>query len=384
MAASGALGDDKRRSMYTPSILFNGRFTTRPASGVDRVAGELFRALRSLMQERGNLAASLSIALPASMGLHPEAALDLPDLETIPTRRGHLRGQIWEQLELPLVDRASWLLSPCNLGPVTRRKQLLVIHDAQPLVVPEAYSAPFRMLYAVLQPRIARRAAIVVTVSDHSRKQLEKFGVVSAGRTHVIHNGADHILRIREDPATLGKYGLIPQGYILAIGSVAPHKNLAMLVHAAAARRSGTPTLVIAGGGQPRVFADAGISGQTDCRIIGRVADAELKALYRNAVALAFPSRAEGFGLPPLEAMHCGCPVVASTAGAVTEVCGSAALYAEPNDPGAWRLALEQIASDKALRAGLIASGLERAKRFTWRAAADNYAALMTGSEHLT
>jgi len=364
--------------MYSPSILFNGRFTTRPASGVDRVAGELFRALRSLLQESGNSPVALSMAIPGSKGLHPDAAIESRDLDSTPVHRGHLRGQIWEQLELPLRDRDSWLLSPCNLGPMTRRKQLLVIHDAQHLVVPEAYSATFRLLYAVLQPRIARRAAIVVTVSEHSRRQLETLGVVSPGGAHVIHNGADHILRIREDAATLPKFGLSPQGYIIAVGSLAPHKNLAMLMQAAGGRPAGAPELIIAGGGQPRVFGDAGIRDRAGCRLIGRVSDPELKALYRSALALAFPSRVEGFGLPPIEAMHCGCPVVASTAGAVKEICGSSALYADPDDPAAWRAALQQIASDHALRARLVASGLERAKRFTWRAAAENYIALMT------
>jgi glycosyltransferase involved in cell wall biosynthesis len=214
-------------------------------------------------------------------------------------------------------------------------------------------------------------------VSDYSKRQLERFEVIPPGKAQVIHNGADHIHRVRSDPTTLKRYNLSKHGYLLAIGNLAPHKNLAMLIEAAAARDPGSPELIIAGGAKPHVFADAGIIEKPNTRLIGRVADTELKCLYENALALAFPSRSEGFGLPPLEAMNCGCPVIASPAGAIKEVCGDAAIYAAPEDPREWSTALAAIAQDKTLRERLSTLGRHRAARFTWAAAAEAYLELI-------
>jgi glycosyltransferase involved in cell wall biosynthesis len=358
-------------------ILFNARFATRPASGVDRVAGELLRAMHVRYTTDAG-PPRLSLAFPGRARVHEQGALAAHELADMPARLGVLRGHAWEQLELPWWDRAAWLISPCNVGPIFRHRQLAVIHDAQPFLIPGSYSFAFRATYAALLPRLARHAKILVTVSESSKRDLERTGVAPIGKAQVIPNGADHIHRILEDPDALQRHGLTAQGYILAIGSLAPHKNIAMLIDAAAGRAPGAPELIIAGVADSSVYADAGLRPGQGCRMLGRVTDRELKALYTNAIALAFPSRTEGFGLPPLEAMTCGCPVIASTADAVREVCGDAVIYAKPDEPAAWREALDAMCRNTELRARLHASGKVKAAHYTWRRAAERYYALIS------
>ncbi|WP_058558173.1 glycosyltransferase family 1 protein [Thiohalocapsa sp. ML1] len=359
-------------------IVFNGRFATRPATGVERVGYELLRALLSLQdQNRFPFTVPPTLAVPNTERADALKTYVQTRDPRITIRKGLLPGQIWEQFELPFITPSSWLISPCNLGPISRRKQLLIIHDAQWRTVPEAYSFYFRALYASLQPRLARRVRHVVTVSQYSKNELERFNIVPRGKTRVIYNGADHILRVQADLGTLARYGLSCNGYILALGSLAPHKNLRMLINAAAARKSQHPELVIAGGTDARIFSAHGLHPQQGCRFLGRVSDSELKALYENALALAFPSITEGFGLPPLEAMYCGCPVLASHAGAVPEVCGDAALYTDPQSIGSWASTMEELSSSQELRVTLAARGRESARKYTWGAAARAYLDLL-------
>jgi glycosyltransferase involved in cell wall biosynthesis len=366
-------------------VFFNARFVTRPASGVDRVAAELLREFCELgQQEHGPIPEVLGLALPSGGAFHPAGAINAERLVGLPMRRGKLPGQLWEQFELPWWNPEAWLISPCNLGPFVRRRQLVIIHDAQALLVPRSYSVAFRALYTAILPLLARRAAIVVTVSEASKRALERTNVAPPNTLHVIPNGADHIHRVKPDPGTLQRYGLASKGYILAIGSLAPHKNLKMLIHAAADRLPNAPELVIAGGADPAVFANADLRPGPGCRLLGRISDAELKTLYAHAIALAFPSLTEGFGLPPLEAMACGCPVVASTADAVKEVCGDAVIYAPPDDASAWRNAFQAIASSAELRTHLAYTGTQRAARFTWRRTAEQYLSLLAAAHNTT
>ena len=336
----------------TLRLALNARFATRPMSGVDRVALELTRAVLALGD-------GVDI-----VGLAPNRPLltDLP----VSIARGRLKGQAWEQLELPWARGDRLLFSPCNTGPMMVRDQAVLIHDAQPWLQPEAYSLAFRAWYRLLLPRLARRARVVLTISDYSRSQLERFGIVPPGKAQVVPNGADHILRIIPDPDTLARHNLVPGGYLLALGNLSPHKNLTRLMRAAAARPVGQAPLVIAGGGNSRVFVDAGLEPPPGVRLLGRVSDGELRALYTHAMAFVFPSLTEGFGLPPLEAMLCGCPTVVSSAGAIPEVCGGASRYVDPTDEAGWTRAMVDIQASLELRQALIEKGLRRAARFTW------------------
>ncbi|MEG3663272.1 glycosyltransferase family 1 protein [Celeribacter halophilus] len=345
-------------------LLLNGRFLTRQLTGVDRVATELSVAIMAMLEKQ-----KVSMALPAQPILNkvtrPKALLRL---DIHPTFR--LRGYAWEQLALSVASPESWLLSLCNLGPIFRSQQVIMIHDAQVFSQPEVYSNVFRWVYHAILPRVARRARVVLTVSDFSRRELESFGVIPSGKAVVVHNGVDHMAKIEADSEALCRYGLQVNRYFLAIGSLAAHKNLPMLIAAARSRQDASLPLIVAGGGNSQVFRDQGLTEEQGIRFLGRVTDEELKALYEGARALVFPSKTEGFGLPALEAMFCGCPVIATTGGAVPEVCGDAAIYADPEEPDEWVAAMEKLAVDTSLCNDLSRRGSVRAAGFTWERAA--------------
>jgi len=358
-----------------PELVFNGRFLSRAPSGVDRVAEELIRAFDDLTCNNTKSLNNFTIAVPPKRNIHDQSGMASKlgsrlsnfDIRSV----GFSNGHFWEQFFLGGYRRSSWLLSLCNTGPITRKKQLVLIHDAQVFLTPNSYSFFFRFFYQLMLPRLAKRSKIVATVSSFSKIQLEQNGVAPAGKTIVLYNGSDHMDRIVSANDTLKKYNLKKQGFILSIGSLARHKNLKLLALAAESRRNTRkerkPPLVIAGGGDKKIFANAGIPETKNVRFLGRVSDADLKALYSNAIALAFPSITEGFGLPPVEAMRCDCPVIASTGGAIPEICGDAALLIDPYNVEEWTDALERVSHDKSLRLSLIAKGRKRVESLTWK-----------------
>ncbi|WP_413081158.1 glycosyltransferase family 4 protein [Tritonibacter multivorans] len=247
---------------------------------------------------------------------------------------------------------------------------MVMIHDAQVFSQPDSYSARFRSWYKTAQPTLGRVAKRILTVSEHSRKELVRFRVAPADKIAVVPNGADHILRITPDQSILQRHKLVPDGFLLAIGSLAPHKNLPTIITAAQSLGDRSLPLVIAGGGDSTVFAKAGIQNSAGVKLLGRVSDAELRALYDSARGLLFPSLTEGFGLPPIEAMTCGCPVVASTGGAVPEVCSGAAYLLAPQDQAGWRGAMEELSANEAFAQRLRDAGRKRAADYTWAKAA--------------
>jgi len=345
-------------------LVLNGRFFNRPVTGVERLALELSRSLRGLLADRKE--PDLEVVVPTGTPVDDNIqrlGVPAPEIHVV----GRLHGHAWEQAELARTMPRAWLLNLCNTGPLTRRRQAIVICDAQVMLHPESYSRGFRWWYRVMTTLASRRAAVVFTISEFSKTQLERFGLVPRGKAQVLRLGIDHLDAVVPDATILERHELQARPYLLAIGSLARHKNLAMLIEAFAEADLPGVDLVIAGGGNPRVFQGAGLREAPNIRFLGRVSDEELKALYGGAHAFACPSLSEGFGFTPLEAMRMGCPVVATTGGAVPEVCGDAALYADPRDRAAWSDGLRRIVEDRALRAQLAARAGERAAMFTWQ-----------------
>jgi glycosyltransferase involved in cell wall biosynthesis len=166
--------------------------------------------------------------------------------------------------------------------------------------------------------------------------------------------------------------------FVFAVGNRTPQKNIQVVHEALALLGDAEFDVVHAGEANARVFGDGGTGAGTrppgrGARLVsaGFVSDGELRALYERAACFVFPSVYEGFGLPPLEAMTCGCPVVAARAASIPEVCGDAAVYFDPHDPRDLAAALTRVMADPALRARLARDGRERAKRFSWRASAE-------------
>lgn len=352
----------------------NGRFLTQGLTGVQRYAREVVRELDAAIGSGHALAQNLSLELLAP----PTAELSALEWRHVTVRvAGSESGHMWEQLSLPR-HAGGGIVSLCNTGPVSVRRQIVCIHDVNTRLVPESYSLPFRALYRVLHPALGRIVEQVTTVSEYSAAELERFNVVPGRKITVISDGHEHALRWqpRHSPATAAAAG---PNTIVVIGSLAPHKNLPLLLGLAPRLEAAGLRLAIAGSANSSVFAAAGHAVPRSPSLIwlGKVTDDELAALLSDCLCLALPSKTEGFGLPPVEAMARGCPVVVAPSGSLPEICGDAALYAAHDDADAWLAQFVRLHSDAGLRASLAARAPANAARYSWRRSAEQYLELM-------
>jgi glycosyltransferase involved in cell wall biosynthesis len=335
-----------------PPIAINARAAARrEIGGVERVARAMAAELPRLAPERYGLV-------------------------TPPRALAHRAGHLWEQAALPVLARnATLIYSPANLAPLASRRNVVVIHDAAALRHPEWYSRPYVAYQRGVLPRLASRARLVITVSEFSRRELVDALGVPEERVAVVANGVDERFSHDADPGPARAALRLDGPYVLAVGTRIARKNLAALARAAARLAPEGVDLVAAGSGRGYMRAEAG----GEVRALGYVPDELLPGLYAGALALAMPSLYEGFGLPCLEAMACGTPVVAADRGALPETCGGAALLADPDDPGAFADAVVRAATDSTERVRLAAAGRERAGSFTWRRAAEATDTLLRG-----
>jgi glycosyltransferase involved in cell wall biosynthesis len=277
---------------------------------------------------------------------------------------------------LPVYLRGG-LLSLCNTGPLAVKRQIVCIHDVNTRLAPNSYSLTFRMAYRLLEPGLGRTARQITTVSRFSELMLRQFNVTRTKDVAVIHDGHEHVFEWDAGRSSIREPDLaLP--YVLVVGSKAPHKNLAIVYSFATDLAAKGIHIFVTGGENLNVFArDQGAQPPPNVRHLGRVNDDDLAFLYGHALCLAFPSKTEGFGLPTVEAMALGCPVISSDVASLPEVCGDAALYAMPDDAASWVDAVGRIADDPILRENLSKGGRERAKTFSWKKGAEKYLELM-------
>ena len=216
------------------------------------------------------------------------------------------------------------------LGPLAARHQIVVVHDATVLALPNNFSPRFRAAYKFLIPRLCKRSDLVVTVSEFSRREIGKWYGADVAAMPVCFEGGDHITAVAADKTVIDRLGLKGRKFFLGVGVDSANKNVKTVVKAFQQAKLEGAVLVLTGAKDPKVFGHLNIAGGDGVRTVGFVSDAELRALYEHALALVFPSYYEGFGLPPLEAMTCGCPVIISEQPALMEVCGDAALTGRP------------------------------------------------------
>jgi glycosyltransferase involved in cell wall biosynthesis len=300
--------------------------------------------------------------------------------------RGGASGHLWEQLRLPHLAGQAMLWSPCNTGPLRLRRQVVTIHDTLALDHPEWFSLKFATWYRFLIPRLVRRVRHVITVSEFSRARLQALTNIQDDKITVIPNAADPKFRPRpaaEIAAATASLALPCQRYLLTVGSLVPRKNLARLLAAWGAVQNMLPDflwLVVAGkAGNPHIFGSASAAGATPPRVhfTGHVPEASLPALYAGAVGFACVSEYEGFGLPPLEAMASGVPVLVSAGSAFPEVVGNAGLYADPLDVNAIAQGLYSLATLSDTANEYSARGLLRARQFSWPRSAEKTLAVL-------
>lgn len=348
---------------YTPQQIFiNARFLTQSITGVQRYAVELVKALDTLLDCGDIDRHRYSFTLLAPPHIRYELGLKHIGLRRVGFGGGHL----WEQFILPFYAAGGLLVSLCNTGPLAKRCQTVTIHDAAVFGWPEAYSTLFRRWYQVLLPALGRRTSKILTDSGFSAKELVKYCHINPGKIKVISLGKEQIFSAPPDEAILRNNNLSPGNFAVAVSSMSPHKNFRSIVRAVELLGESSYDVVIAGGVNPKVFSSRQVHLPSRVKYLGYVSDSELRTLYEHAGCFIYPSFYEGFGLPPLEAMACGCPVIVADTASLPEVCGDAAMYCDPHSHQDIADKIRQIMNDGKLREMLRQKGLARAKCFTW------------------
>ncbi len=345
-------------------VFINGRFLSQRVTGVQRYAHETLLAMDTLLAQRQPDSARRFTLLAPPGTVAP--TLRAIDFKTV----GPFAGHAWEQLVLPLAARGGWLLSFGPTGPLVKRGQLVTIHDAAVHAVPEAFSRKFRVLYKLLLPALVRRTELVMTVSDFSRSEIVRHFGGQNERLRVSGEGWQHVGRFGSDVSILERNALRSRGYVLAVSSITPHKNFKLIAQAVAKLGVADFDIAVAGAVDARIFGALGPNALGSVKLLGYVNDAELRALYEHAAAFVYPSFYEGFGIPPLEAMALGCPVLASRAASIPEVCGDAAWYFSPHDADELSSLMQRLVADPSARSLLIEKGRERLAQYSWEAAA--------------
>ncbi|MGR3699454.1 MAG: glycosyltransferase family 4 protein [Roseovarius sp.] len=347
------------------TVYVNGRFLAQPTSGVQRFAREVLRALdRELCRSAAlrDLLGPIEVLAPRRVEAPGWQRLRL---RYLPGGYGHL----WEQGPLWRASRDGVLISLGNSGPLGHRAQVMCLHDTNLWDIPEAYSARYRLWHRALRPRLARRAAALLTVSRHSAKALAERLSVSEARFRILHNSADHMLRLPSAPDAPARYGLTTGNYLLSVGNLSPNKNLRALINAHAACGDEVPPLVLVGGAVPGIASQAAAGDRVIA--LGRVPDCDLRGLYEGASAFVFAALHEGFGIPPLEAMRLGVPVICARRGAMPEILGDAPLWFDPCDGGDIVRALRALSQTGALRRHeMVWRGRRRADLYDWHRSA--------------
>jgi glycosyltransferase involved in cell wall biosynthesis len=310
-------------------LFINGRFLSQKLTGVQRYAAEMVKAVDSLL---------VSDRCPPVLRdadwqlLIPADASETVGLSRIKIRRiGRLKGHAWDQIDLARTAAGGRLISLANAGPILHRDQIVVIHDAQVFRRPDFFGWRYLAVHRTMD-RLLARSASIATVSAFSRRELAAVLGLTPSDIPIFPNSAEHFAATSPDLGILDRLGVQPKNYFLFVGSRTKNKNLSVAIEATQLLNRPDIPLVIVGGDNSKVFQDNSGESQPGLILAGRLSDSEIAALYAHATAFIFPSLYEGFGVPPLEAMLFGCPVIASRADAVVETCGDAAAYFDATD----------------------------------------------------
>ncbi len=361
-------------------------------------------AIRDTVRQPGILggAALYSVLLAEALGrlvgrvdVFTDDPSAFPSCRTIATQGGYSGSRIRLAMKLmgwpgrPQADISGYdcIIFPSQVEPLVgapNSRRVLVAHDVVALRFPRYYPRLY-LYYKFYFARALRHVDKVVAPSQSTKDELLRYYNLPADHVRVIPNGFNHrLVEVRPEPATGERSGRVAPGdYLLYIGSHLPHKNLPRLVQALAlVRRRWDVSLVLVGPPDrrhtPQLFKTARACRVEDAvRILGLLPDHRLGEILRSARGLVLPSLSEGFGMPPLEAMAAGVPVAAARCGALTEVCGDAALFFDPLSIDEMATALGSLLGDQELRDRCVRLGLERVKLFSWDRTAREYVGMI-------
>lgn len=331
----------------------NARFLTQNITGVQRYAIEISKQLKIQL---GN---EVRFVSPKNI-IHNKIAEELEVCVV-----GKNRGHIWEQFDLPIYltkNKSPLLLNLANTAPICYGNNIVTLHDIAFERFSENFNWKFGIFYRLLIPRIAKKAIKIITVSEFSKQEICDFYKIPSQKIYVIYNAVSNIFN--------QKVKNYSEKYVLAVSSLNYQKNFHSLIRAFNMLDDNNIKLFLVGDIN-RNFADIGllkdIQGNKNIVFKGRIDDDELISLYSNAVCFIYPSLYEGFGIPPLEAQACGCPVVCSNAASLPEVCGDSVIYFDPYSVKDMRDKILSVLNDEILQKELRTKGFNNIKRFSWK-----------------
>lgn len=345
--------------MTTQKVYVNARFLTQKLTGVQRFAIEISLILHEILGD-------------AVVFLAPDETIEKANFpSTIPVLKiGRNKGHIWEQIDLPLYLRRlkkPLLINLCNAAPLLYANKLSTIHDIAFLKYPNTYSKSFLMLYRFMIPRIIASSEHTFTVSEFSKEEVVRYySKESLGKDiSVIYNAVDDDFKSVVDP------DLQSVPYLVAVSSLNERKNLHAVLESFVnlGDEFNDTHLYIIGDLKSDSFKTLNFDrykANPRIKFLGRVNDAALIRYYSNAKAFIYPSLYEGFGIPPLEAQKCGCPVIVSNVSSLPEVFQESALYCDPYSIVSLKNAIEEILTNDDRRNILIEKGYENVQRFSW------------------
>ncbi|AZI39613.1 glycosyltransferase family 4 protein [Epilithonimonas vandammei] len=338
-------------------IIVNSRFLTQPITGVQRFAIEISLQLKKLF---GN---DIRFISPHNI-LQKEIAEKL-EVEIVGKRSGHL----WEQLDLPRFLKSKdspLLINLTNTAPLFYKNKLTTIHDVAFLVYPKAYSKIFYYSYKVFIPKIIAGSKKVVTVSEFSKSEIYKYYPKINKNIEVVYNAVSNIFE-RFDKNINDK-----ENNFLAVSSINQRKNFSLILKSFSLIKNEYPNykLFIIGDINNSNFGDTDLSlylKDENIKFLGRVSDESLVDYYSKALAFIYPSFYEGFGIPPLEAQACGCPVILAKTSSLPEVFKDSGLYCDPHSEIELKNIMIELIKNQKLRIELSEKGYKNADRFSWK-----------------
>lgn len=343
-------------------IFINGRFLAQRITGVQRFAYEITNKLVKIDK-------NVVVLLPHSK---VNASYNISGWNC--KKIGFGKGYFWEQISLPLYllfHNSHLLLSLCNLSPVFYKNKITVIHDLAVIEHPEWFDWKFSFFYKITLPIILRTSKIIFTVSDFSKQKILQY-YPFANNIQIVYNAvSDNLIeKSKIGMLDISFENFFEKKYILCVSSLDPRKNFISIVKAFELVQCSDIQLLIVGGFNP-VFRDNNIlSRNKNIRFLGYISDNDLFKLYKNSICFIYLSLYEGFGIPPLEAMTLGCPVLLSDIPVHRELFDEAALFVDPADVQMIANALLLLLKNDNIRKKLITTGLLVSKKFSWQVSA--------------
>ncbi|MDI6754492.1 MAG: glycosyltransferase family 1 protein [Thermodesulfobacteriota bacterium] len=283
----------------------------------------------------------------------------------------------WELVKVLKVLKPDLYHAPSFVAPVFNPfPMIMTIHDVNHIALAQNYSTFHRLYYKFIVKPSANKSAKILTDSEFSRKEISKYLMIPDNKIKVIYSGCEEEFKPIEDPETIRKVRekyRLPGTFILYVGGYKIHKNISNLLAAYAKIPLNFPLVFSGTGNKKLIEISRRLNVDKKVLFIGDIENNDLPIVYNCATLFVFPSYYEGFGFPPLEAMACGCPVVASNATSLPEVCGDAAYYVNPYDVKSIADGIFKAIIDEDLKKNLIQKGLQRVRLFHWKKSAEQH-----------